>query len=170
MTGFGAGTQTLSLSSPSRSSLLSDVRWRVWWGWQVRTMGVGAGAIAGGAVTAGMAASVQRGWGRCDCRWCCDCWHGCERATGVTAVLSSLLTALSIALFTCVVSRWTWCGGLTLHMHVVCVLSSSLPSHPLTLVRTSLVILFTFVFRPMLVCVMIVHDCCAGSRSSTCAE
>jgi hypothetical protein len=61
MTGFGAGTQTLSLSSPSPSSLLSDVRWRVWWGWQVRTMGVGAGAIAGGAFTAGMAASVQRG-------------------------------------------------------------------------------------------------------------
>jgi hypothetical protein len=32
----------------------------------------------------------------------------------VTMVLSSLLMALVIALFTCVVSGWTWRGGLTL--------------------------------------------------------
>ena|ERR1700683_4427327 len=53
----------------------------------------------------------------------------------VTIVLSLLLllTALAVALFTCVVSGWAWHGGLTLCMRVVCILSSSsLLSHRLS--------------------------------------
>ena len=33
----------------------------------------------------GVASSNNGGWSRCDRRWCCDCRHGCKRATGVGA-------------------------------------------------------------------------------------
>jgi hypothetical protein len=50
-----------------------------------------------------------------------------------TTVSSSPFTALANALFTCIVSEWTWHGGLTLRMRIVCALSLAAPSpsHPL---------------------------------------
>jgi hypothetical protein len=123
----------------------------------------------------GVASLNNGGWGQCNHRWCCECWYGCEGATEVAAmVLLSLLMALAITLFTCIVSGWVWCGRLTLCMHVICVLSS-LPLHPPPLSCVHPVVCphmhpFTFVFWPMLVCIVLIRVCCAPSRLSICTE
>ena len=43
----------------------------------------------------GVASANNGGWGRCDRGWCCDCWHGCECATGVgaSAIAAGAVTA-----------------------------------------------------------------------------
>src|ERR1700729_388493 len=63
------------------------------------------------------------------------------------------------------ISGWASWAGLTLHMHVICILSSSsLPSlphaHP---VACPYMHVFTFVFWLMLVCIVLIYVCCALS-------